>query len=364
MTKISLCTVCMNRYTYLRETLPVNIEENMDYPQVEFIVLNYNSKDDLDSWIRSDMMVYIEKGILHYYRTDEPEFFDPSHSKNMAMKLGSGDILGMVDADNYAGPGYARWVNSVFELNDPRTIITTLSKNRIPYRDQGGKFCLSRELFYTVNGFDESLMGYGMDDVDLISRAERAGGIRYPLDENRFLKFIGHSMKERVENFSLINNLERIYMKYPESNGPRANVLYILKDKTYFEVKYAFSKDREMEWITSLGGWTMVEDSHRTGSFVRDAERLTLRLDGQEAAMDYLEKKPGVIISVNGGKKSFLKEINQDESLYLDLVVSFGECMNRLKYVKNDSTSFIVNHAGWGRGEVYKNFDTSTPIRI
>ena len=52
MKKISFCTVCMNRLQYLMQTLPVNIAGNIDYPNLEFVVLNYNSKDDMENWIR------------------------------------------------------------------------------------------------------------------------------------------------------------------------------------------------------------------------------------------------------------------------------------------------------------------------
>src|ERR1700748_3109986 len=100
MKKISICTVCMNRLMHLSETLPRNIRENMDYPNVEFVVLNYNSRDDMDNWIKYNMMDYIRSGILKYYKTTEPAYFDRSHSKNMALRLATGDILCMVDADN------------------------------------------------------------------------------------------------------------------------------------------------------------------------------------------------------------------------------------------------------------------------
>src|SRR5258708_30050005 len=45
MNKISICTVCMNRTAQLAQTLPVNIIDNINHPNIEFIILDYNSKD-------------------------------------------------------------------------------------------------------------------------------------------------------------------------------------------------------------------------------------------------------------------------------------------------------------------------------
>lgn len=360
MKKISICTVCMNRYTYLRETLPVNIKENLNYPNVEFVLLNYNSKDGLDSWVRDNMAAYIESGILKYYVNDKPEFFDLSHSKNMALKLATGDILCMVDADNYAGPGYAAWVNSVFELNGDNTLITTLRKKSIPYRDQGGKLCFHRDLFYKVKGFDESLIGYGIDDVDLINRMEKAGGIRYFIEDEEYLKFIGHTMVERLENHHLINNLENIYLKYPETNSSQANVVYLLKDNTYFDITYELQAGHNKEWVTTFGGWTMQPESRRTGTFSRNNQKLSLSLQG-----DFVEKVPGIATAAHNSSQSFLKEVHKSEDLYYGLIMGYGECMNRLIYLKNDQRNpEDVNITGWGAGDVYRNFNVADTLSI
>ncbi|MGB8192332.1 MAG: glycosyltransferase, partial [Chitinophagaceae bacterium] len=124
MNKISFCTVCRNRLEYVRQTLPVNIRENAAYENVEFVLLDYNSPDGLEEWVKSEMKQHIESGILKYYKTTEPDHFKMSHSKNMALKLGSGDIITQLDADNYAGFKYAHWLNQVFSQKGKNTLVT------------------------------------------------------------------------------------------------------------------------------------------------------------------------------------------------------------------------------------------------
>ena len=62
----------MNRLSHLKETLFENIEKNISYKNVEFILLDYNSTDGLEDWIKSNFKEYINKGILSYYKTSEP----------------------------------------------------------------------------------------------------------------------------------------------------------------------------------------------------------------------------------------------------------------------------------------------------
>ena len=88
----------MNRLHHLKETLLKNIEDNISYGKLEFILLDYNSSDGLEEWVKSKLAKYIDNGILKYHRTSEPKSFHRSHSRNVALKLGSGDILCNLDA--------------------------------------------------------------------------------------------------------------------------------------------------------------------------------------------------------------------------------------------------------------------------
>ena len=62
--KISICTNCMGRTYDLKRTYLKNIADNLDYPNVEFVLLNYNSKDDMDEWVKRYLSVFIEDGVV------------------------------------------------------------------------------------------------------------------------------------------------------------------------------------------------------------------------------------------------------------------------------------------------------------
>jgi GT2 family glycosyltransferase len=365
MEKISICTVCMNRLSHLKETLPANIIDNEKYPNIEFVVLDYNSKDEMESWAKTNLKHYIESGIVKYYKTTDRDHFYMSHSKNMALRLSSGDIVCLIDADIFTGANYAEWVHSTFSTNGKPSVLTTLRLDKIyTTGDLGGKLCIHRDLVHAVNGFDESLIGHGIDDIDLVNRLEKAGGKRIFIEDREFLKFIAHSNEERLKNHHLINNLESLYLHISGTMNKETRVLYLLSDHTFHELNCVFDETKIKDVQVSHAGWTIVDQGHVKGSFTRSGDELTLIVEDRPPS-SFREVKNGQIIqSCNDKKPSYWKKVSPNEPLHLLLAKGFGECINRLKYKENDEKDLAsVNPGGWGKGTVYLNFD-STPILI
>ena len=163
--KISFCTTCMDRLYTLKECLPKNIEDNRHYPNLEFVVLDYNGKDGVGHWIKKNMMHHIESGLLNYYRTDEPQYYSMSHSRNVAFKLAQGEIVNNVDADNFAQKGFASYLNFL-AAQRPKKAVFVKSK-----RLMNGRFGMYKDEFLEIGGYDETLQGYGYDDKNILIRA-------------------------------------------------------------------------------------------------------------------------------------------------------------------------------------------------
>jgi hypothetical protein len=352
----------MNRLHHLQQTLPVNIAENSAHPNLEFVVLNYNSKDGMDDWIKTHMSHYIESGLVKYYKTEEPEYFSLAHSKNMVTKLATGDIICNVDADNYAGLDYVLWVEECFAATGPNTIITTIRKDSIPYRDQGGKLCFSRDLFLAVNGYDESLIGYGMDDVDLSNRMENAGGRRVFIEQDKYLRCIEHGFDERLSNYKYPNNLESLYLCVPETTDNKAKILYLFKDNTVAEMSYDFDASLRNNLVITYVGWTVGKDGCREANFRRVNEHLLLTFLDQPAVA-YREETTGDLRVADTGY-IYWKKITKGDRMYFEAVMGYNECLNRRTFVKNDISKAPVNTNGWGKGTVYLNFDRANSYLV
>ena len=167
--KISICTTCMGRVGDIQQTYEQNMEDNLDYPNVEFVLLNYNSQDDLDIWAFKNLLPYIRTGMLNYYRTTEPVYYSMTHSRNIAFKIASGDIVNNVDADHYTNPGFASYINALANFYPAKPVfVKSRQKNR-------GRLGMFKEDFMALGGYDESIESYGFDDHDLLMRAWHSG---------------------------------------------------------------------------------------------------------------------------------------------------------------------------------------------
>ena len=160
--KISICTTSMNRLYDLRQTFIKNIEDNIDYPNLEFVLLNYNSKDEIDDWAK-DL-----PPIVKYYKTTRPKYYNMAHSRNCAFRLASGDVVNSVDADHFTNKGFATQINLIAN-NHPNTIyVKSRQRNR-------GRISLFKDDFMRLGGYDEGLKDYGFEDEDLINRGRHLG---------------------------------------------------------------------------------------------------------------------------------------------------------------------------------------------
>lgn len=206
--KISFCMTCMNRLHHITRTMPVSIKANLSYEKVEFVLLDYNSKDGLEQWVKTNMMEYIESGILVYYQMAEPKprFFNMTHAKNVAHKLGTGDVLCNLDADNFALEGHADYLMDVFwEYFDEDIFVAPCRRMRGSGSGAGvwGRICTRKKKFYEVGGYNEVWNRWGGDDHDYNKRLRMSGSKLKCLDI-RYLRCINHSNRERFGRYRTI----------------------------------------------------------------------------------------------------------------------------------------------------------------
>lgn len=167
--KISLCTTCMGRLHHIRETLPRNLEGNADNPNVEFVLIDYNSQDGLEQWVFKTLERHIRSGRLTYWRERASRTYNGPRARNIAACVATGDVIVTVDGDNFTGRDYAKKIMEIFS-QDPAICI------RSPVwasPDICGRIALRKEDFHKARGYDESFLGWGYDDLDLINRARR-----------------------------------------------------------------------------------------------------------------------------------------------------------------------------------------------
>ncbi|WP_147676340.1 glycosyltransferase [Algibacter pacificus] len=349
--KISFCTVCMNRLHHLKETLPKNIKDNLDYENIEFVVLNYNSTDGMDAWIKTEMKEFLDIGVLKYYHTEEPKNFHMTHSKNVAAKLGTGDILCNVDADNFTGSGFADYINTVFK-ND-QDIFLAVNKN-MTQKDCFGRICIIKEDFLILRGYDEQMNGYGFDDYDLWNRLELLGRKFKYIEDNSYLKALTHTDSERIENEYNPKGIKRIYVRF--INHAISELLYLFEKRNFFIGKIVinrlinsestdniFVENRVFEYSNSL-----FNDTWEIGKWDNTKNGIELFIN-DNSKVELINKEHGKLGALN---TSELKEFYPifEKTIFNDMVMFFSQISNRIIMKRNLKAKKVsVNKNSFGK---------------
>ena len=207
----------MGRVHHLKQTFIQNIKDagHSDI-EIEFVLLDWNSSDGLNDWFFEIVIPEVSqqkdldenncidiknsKNKIKYLRTKKQKYFHMSQTKNITAKNSSGDILCWVDADNYITNGFTDYILSVAISPEVSSLLLRPQSGS----DSAGKIVIDRESFLSVNGYDESMYGWGFEDDDFRSRVKKINKDiyfeTYPL---RFSRSLQHGTAERIQNYDL-----------------------------------------------------------------------------------------------------------------------------------------------------------------
>ena len=333
--KISFNITCMNRLHHIKQTLQQNIHDNFLSEQVEFNLLDYNSKDGLERWVRQQGELF-DTGIFNYYKTITPTYYHRTHSRNMAFRLSTGDIVCNLDADNYLGEGFAAYILNLFCMSDEKVFYTP----RYSERDVIGRLCLWRKHFLSVNGYNEALPGYGLEDIELYYRLWKSGIEQEFILENRFCKAIHHSHEERVSQEYMGRHIIEMYLFY--INPYQTQVLLRYQDGSYSKT---ILKDN-------------IYCNYNRSSHYENINQYFL--DEKNRIIGGKNPEGGQWEDIEGCLSSFYRVDNVD--LQSEILVYLSETQNFWEIERYECGGLSVNPNGFGQGIAYKNFDYDNPI--
>lgn len=173
-TTLSFCIPHRDRFEYLKQTLRKNLNDNSSHTdQVDFVLVDFGSEEDVTGWISSEFSGEIKSGFLKYYTAEGLGEWHASIAKNTTHRLAGGDILVNLDCDNYTGKEGGKVVIDHFQRADENILLWQYSKKKLD--GTFGRIALTRDLFNELGGYDESLLQMGYQDGDLKDRAVALG---------------------------------------------------------------------------------------------------------------------------------------------------------------------------------------------
>lgn len=214
---ISFCSTCMNRLFHLKHTLEQNILDNINYPKVEFVLIDYNSQDGLEDYVKKNLTKYIDQGILNYYKTSQPQKFHASKAKNLSHALAKGEIVCNVDGDNFTGKDLAYYINYLYNKQGVNTIFQF---HKPPFWGTVGRLSFHKEAFMKLGGYDEAFLPIGHEDIDLVNRG-REMGFEFKQEKlENFQRYLSNTTLEKSINCT---EVPRDYYELEGSNRVLSN---------------------------------------------------------------------------------------------------------------------------------------------
>ncbi|HEU4716857.1 MAG TPA: glycosyltransferase family A protein, partial [Bacteroidia bacterium] len=342
--RISFCTASMGRLHHLLETLPQNIENNRSYPDLEFVLLDYNSQDGLEEWAKQHLAGHIEDGRLVYYKYTGRKYFDRSHARNLAARLASGEIICNIDADNFTGVDFAHYINERFSHSSSIFLRPDFDGAHSRLRDAFGRLCVMKSHFHAVEGYDEKFIDYGYEDNDLCSRLEKNGIEPALIEDQRFLRYIEHNNFSRMENGMLAHRLALMLEgRYADQEW---DTLVCLFDDGEF-----FCSGPLLNSLPGEGRW----EKNSSGILLQSRSGHVCRLFNYSQGRFSLETGPDSLF--------VLKESN-NMSRFMQAYFNHSLIRNERRFRQNrESRSGHINERNYGLATVFRNFK-ETPIQL
>jgi GT2 family glycosyltransferase len=197
--KTSAFVCCMNRVENLQKSVESWL--NTKYFD-EIIVLDYGSNTPIiDVWKNEIVSIYRESA----------KFWHLTRAYNIAAQLTTGNVLVKLDSDYCLKENF-------FKTN----ILNTdefLTGNGCRTQSLWGFLMLYRQHFFEVNGYNERIIGWGHDDIDINNRLQKLGLKKKTIDIKN-IRHLPHQSnknlycsknedinKTREQNIKIINDL-------------------------------------------------------------------------------------------------------------------------------------------------------------
>jgi Sulfotransferase domain len=135
-----------------------------------------------------------------------------AHAKNMAHRLGiaeGADILVNLDADNFTGSNFSKYVAERFEsFNDESFLYANINRNdpNKPPRGCSGRIAVTPNSFINSGGYDEKYETWSPDDKDFNLRLRRLGYTPQEIDR-QYLNAVLHSDRMRFRDYPEANTV-------------------------------------------------------------------------------------------------------------------------------------------------------------
>lgn len=188
--KYSIVTICKGRLHHLVRSLPAMLGQ----PLAEVVVVDYGCPDGTADHVAANFLA------ARVVRVHDVTGFNASHARNLGAGAATGDVFVFVDADVVLADGFIASVDASLAPNEYAKFAepTAPRENSVQ-----GTCVIHRRHFELVGGYDEVLINYGGEDLELYERLALAKVERRIIDRRQVVEVIDHGRAERTRFFEI-----------------------------------------------------------------------------------------------------------------------------------------------------------------
>jgi glycosyltransferase involved in cell wall biosynthesis len=193
--KYSIITICKGRLHHLVRSLPAMLHQ----PLSEVVVVDYGCPDQTADYVTAHFPN------ARVVRVPGVTGFNASHARNRGAGAAAGDTFAFVDADVILADHF---IASTEASLAPDNYAKLPDANSPRDNSVQGTCVIHRRHFELVGGYDEVLVNYGGEDLELYERLAFAKVERQTLPADVVREVIDHSQAERMRFFSFTAGAE------------------------------------------------------------------------------------------------------------------------------------------------------------
>jgi hypothetical protein len=223
-------------------------------------------------------------------------------------------------------------------------------------RDAIGRFCIRKEDFLSINGYNEKIKSYGFEDLEIYDRLKIAGKEQKSIRNVQFLNIIHHGSDERIANEKLNRGLKKVFVAY---HTTRESDLILLYDNVAVKARLINYIDilRSNNWVK--GSPSLMEPLQEAVAFNNDGSILC-EFAGSSGNQEIIHSpySPNDLIDITNGIHFY--EIT-DDKYRDDVILMLSELSNKQTMIKHLIDHKKINETGLGKGTVssWDNFEYS-----
>jgi len=230
---VTFLTPCMGRLDHLKESLPLRANND----KYENIVIDWSCPDKTADWVKNN---YPDVKVISIKNQD---YYNSSKPRNKAIPYINTEYVCMADADllisenfyeifsllshdsflvrvptgiytnkyQYKKPFLTRKERRKVFKNKINPVFEWIDEFGIKQSENGsltGFIILSTKIFKEINGFNESFVGYGGEDIHLRAKLIIEKGLKEVLIKKGYVDSIPHSDSLRLKNHNELNNFK------------------------------------------------------------------------------------------------------------------------------------------------------------